>query len=61
MPELLERWKEISSYLKVSEKTARKYFKYYGLPITFDPAGHPIIFKGDILQWKLSNRTIVLK
>jgi hypothetical protein len=62
MPDLLERWGPIADFLKVSERTAINYFKFRGLPITFDPAGHPMILKNDVIQWKLSNtRTIVLK
>jgi hypothetical protein len=53
MSEILAGWKEISNYLRVSEKTAIRYHKYKGLPIKKDPAGHPIIRKKTADEWRL--------
>jgi len=52
MADLLDRWGLIANYLKVSEKTALRY-KERGLPITYDPAGHPITTKEQLDRWKL--------
>jgi hypothetical protein len=56
MTDLLDRWGLIADYLKVSEKTAIRY-KERGLPITYDPAGHPTITKQEIDDWKKNNTT----
>lgn len=52
MNDILDRWKQIADYLRVSEKTAIRYIKR-GLPVKFDPAGHPIIRKSDADAWRL--------
>jgi len=57
MTDILTGWKEICKYLKVSEKTARNYKKLKGLPITKDPAGHPVIKKQVVDSWKMQERT----
>ncbi len=48
-------WKEISSYLKVSEKTAMRY-KDKGMPVKINEAGHPFITKADADKWILRER-----
>ncbi|MFA5160307.1 MAG: hypothetical protein WC484_07385 [Candidatus Omnitrophota bacterium] len=53
MTDILTGWKEISSYLKVSEKTALRYHKHKGLPVKRDPAGHPVIKKKIADEWRL--------
>lgn len=55
MEEMLTGWKEISSYLRVSEKTALRY-KEKGLPIKYDPVGHPIIKKSMVDKWKFQEK-----
>ena len=49
--EILDRWGLIADYLKVSEMTARRYLKR-GLPVIFDPAGHPTTTKGQLDLWR---------
>lgn len=56
MKETLIGWKEISSYLRVSERTAIRYHKEKGLPITYDPAGHPTIEKAAASDWRVQSR-----
>lgn len=56
MTELLIGWKEISTYLRVSEKTALRYHKRLGLPVKKDQAGHPIITKETADKWRLQER-----
>ena len=56
MTDLLTGWKEIMAYLKISEKTAKRYRKHRGLPITKDPAGHPVISKKDADKWRLKEQ-----
>lgn len=51
MTDLLDRWGLIAGHLKVSEKTAIRY-KKRGLPVTYDPAGHPIATKQALDHWK---------
>lgn len=57
MNEMLIGWKEISSYLRVSEKTAFRYHKDRGLPIEKDPAGHPVIKKTSADEWRLREQS----
>lgn len=57
MTDLLVGWKEISNYLRVSEKTAIRYGKERGLPIEKDPAGHPVIKKKHADEWRLQEET----
>jgi hypothetical protein len=54
MTDLLDRWGLIANYLRVSEKTARRYAqkKKRPLPIKYDPAGHPVITKSEADNWK---------
>jgi hypothetical protein len=54
MTDILIGWKEISTYLRVSEKTAVRYQKERGLPVEKDPAGHPIIKKDHADEWRLN-------
>lgn len=56
MDDILIGWKEISVFLKVSEKTARKYKKEKKLPVKISPAGHPIILKITATTWLLNHR-----
>ena len=51
---ILNSWKEISSYLCVTERTAQRYKQYRELPVVTDRAGHPIIKKESIDEWKLN-------
>ncbi len=51
MAEILDRWGLIADYLNVSEKTALRY-RDRGLPVTYDPAGHPITTKQALDLWK---------
>ena len=52
MNEMLDRWGLIAQHLGVSEKTAIRY-KEKGLPVKYDPAGHPVTTKQQLDQWKL--------
>jgi len=56
MTDILTGWKEICEYLKVSEKTAKRYRKLRGLPVTKDPAGHPVIEKKSADNWRMQER-----
>jgi len=49
--EILDRWGLIAGHLQVSEMTARRYLKR-GLPVIFDPAGHPITTRAKLDQWR---------
>ena len=53
MNETLIGWKEISSYLRVSEKTAKRYRKHKGLPVIKDASGHPSIEKKTAYEWRM--------
>jgi len=53
MAELLDRWGQIALHLGVSEKTAIRYKESKGLPVKYDPAGHPITTKEQLDRWKL--------
>lgn len=53
MSELLSGWGEIALYLRVSEVTAWRYSKSRGLPVKYDPAGHPFITRDEVEMWKL--------
>jgi hypothetical protein len=55
MDDILEGWKEISAFLKVSDRTAIRYYKHKGLPVKINKAGHPIIKKKIAEDWKLNN------
>lgn len=57
MTEMLIGWKEISNYLRVSEKTALRYHKHRGLPVEKDPAGHPVIEKKNADAWRLQSKS----
>ena len=48
---VLDRWGLIASYLKVSVMTALRY-RRLGLPITYDPAGHPITTPAELNEWR---------
>jgi hypothetical protein len=54
MSEILEGWSEISLFLKVSDKTAVRYWKKKGLPVKKNKAGHPVIKKTVAENWKLN-------
>ena len=41
----------IAAHLNVSEKTALRY-RERGLPVTYDPAGHPVTTKEALDRWK---------
>jgi hypothetical protein len=50
---LLDRWGLIAQHLGVSEKTAIRYKENKGLPVKYDPAGHPVTTKEQLDDWKL--------
>jgi len=52
MTDILDRWGLIAEYLRVHEKTAMRYFKEKDLPVSRDPAGHPVTTKQDLDEWK---------
>jgi predicted site-specific integrase-resolvase len=58
MTDLLTGWKEIAQHLRVSEKTAMRYSKEKGLPVTKDPAGHPVIKKETANDWRMREATL---
>lgn len=58
MTDLLTGWKEIAQHLRVSEKTAMRYSKERGLPVTKDPAGHPVIKKETANDWRMREATL---
>ena len=51
MTDILDRWGLIADYLKVSEKTALR-FRKRGIPIKYDPSGHPITTKSALDTWR---------
>lgn len=53
---VLDRWGLIANYLKVSEKTAKRYTKL-GLPIIYDPAGHPTTTPAKLDEWRYCKKT----
>jgi hypothetical protein len=55
LDDILIGWKAISSYLKVSEKTAQRY-RDKGMPVKINEAGHPFITKADADKWMLRER-----
>ena len=57
MDHILIGWKEISNYLKVSEKTAMRYKKDKELPVKKNKAGHPTILKITAEIWLLNNHS----
>jgi len=52
MDDILENWGSIAKFLKVSERTAIRYFKHKGLPVKINKAGHPVIKKQTAENWK---------
>ena len=54
MDDILEGWNEISKYLRVSDKTAQRYWKKKVLPVKKKRAGHPVITKSVAENWKLN-------
>ena len=57
MDNILIGWKEISGFLKVSEKTAMRYKKQKELPVRINKAGHPTIMKITAETWLLNNHS----
>ncbi len=53
MTDILIGWKEISQYLRVSERTAQRY-QEKGLPVKYDPADHPILPKTSADEWRMA-------
>jgi hypothetical protein len=53
--ELLDRWCLIATELNVSERTAMRYHMHHGLPVSYDPAGHPVTTKTLLAAWKTKN------
>lgn len=58
MTNILTGWKEICEYMKVSEKTAKRYRKHRGFPVTNDPAGHPVIEKQSADKWRMQEQIV---
>lgn len=57
MSEILTTWKAIALYLNnISVKTAMRYYKNKGLPVKYDPAGHPIIKTSEIEEWRFQSK-----
>lgn len=56
MDDILEGWGSIAKHLRVSEKTAIRYWKQKGLPVTKNRAGHPVIKKTVAENWKLNEQ-----
>jgi hypothetical protein len=54
MTDILDRWNQIADHLKVSEKTAMR-FRTRGIPIKYDPSGHPITTKSALDAWRYGN------
>ena len=48
MDDIIKCWGPIAGFLKVSEKTAVRYYKKRKFPVKYDKAGHPWITKKDI-------------
>ena len=48
---VLDRWGLIADHLGVSEMTAMRY-RRRGLPVIFDPAGHPITTRAKLDEWR---------
>ena len=48
-PEVLSGWKNISGFLGVSMKTAMRYRKTHGLPVTTNP--HPMALRKELEAW----------
>ena len=48
-PLVLKGWKQISTFLKVSEKTARRWANEHGLPVRRNP--RPIAVRADLTRW----------
>lgn len=51
MQGLLNGWKQISSYIGVSVKTAITYASRYGMPVRFLPSGSAVAFPEEIRAW----------
>lgn len=51
---ILIGWKQIAKHLQVDERTALRYKKQKGLPVVYDPCGHPIIKKNEVERWRFS-------
>jgi hypothetical protein len=58
MSDILEGWNEISLFLKVSDKTAIRYWKFKGLPVKKNKAGHPVIKKTVAENWKMNEPSL---
>jgi hypothetical protein len=50
--DVLKGWTAISQYLKVDPKTAMRYRKLKGLPVKYNNAGHAVITKQTVDQWR---------
>lgn len=53
-PEVLSGWKNISGFLGVSIKTAMRYRKTHGLPVTTNP--HPMALRKELEVWVQGRR-----
>lgn len=58
MTDLMLGWKEIAAYLRVSDRTARRYKTLYGLPVCYMPSGTPAITPGMVEKWLLKSMEI---
>ena len=54
MDDIIMQWGNIATALNCSVQTAIRYakLKKKPLPVKYDPAGHPIITKTQIREWR---------
>lgn len=53
MSDILNGWKDIAAYLRVSEATARRYAKHDGLPVRKLAGRRVIALKNAVCAWAL--------
>jgi len=51
----LTGWKSIAQYIDRSVKTAKKYYKRYGMPVRRGPKDMPIALPYEIDQWLIKS------
>ena len=47
----LTTWKQIANYIGRSVKTAKKYYKRYGMPVRRGPDGMPYALPQELDRW----------
>jgi hypothetical protein len=55
MTENLIGWQQIAAHLRVSTKTALRYLKIKGLPVTYDENGHATTSKKELDRWRFGD------